>query len=93
MSKHQGNAFNRERETKTERETEDRERDRERETERDTERERQRQRQRQRQRERCCWVYRRDPLLVPLLFSLYTVPISEIADRHGVSMHFYADDI
>lgn len=27
-----------------------------------------------------------------LTFSLYTAPISEIADRHGVNLHLYADD-
>ena len=31
-------------------------------------------------------------MLGPRLFSLYTAPISEIADRPGVSIHFYADD-
>ncbi len=31
-------------------------------------------------------------VLGPLLFSLYTAPISRIADQHGVELHLYADD-
>ena len=31
-------------------------------------------------------------VLGPLLFSLYTAPILEIADQHGVSTHLYADN-
>ena len=31
-------------------------------------------------------------VLDPLLFSLHTGPTSEIADRHGVGIYFYADD-
>ena len=31
-------------------------------------------------------------VLGPLLYTMYTCPISEIADRHGVKIHMYADD-
>ena len=30
--------------------------------------------------------------LEPLLFSLYTSPLSDIASKHELSFHFYADD-
>ena len=30
-------------------------------------------------------------VLGPLLFTIYTTPLSEIADRHGVNIHFHAD--
>lgn len=32
-------------------------------------------------------------VLGPLLFTLYIVPLSEIAQRHGLAVHFYADDV
>ena len=31
-------------------------------------------------------------VLGPILFNIYTQPIGEIASRHGVNCHFYADD-
>jgi hypothetical protein len=31
-------------------------------------------------------------VLGPALFTLYTAPIAEIARRHGLHAHFYADD-
>ena len=31
-------------------------------------------------------------VLGPLLYSLYTSPLSGIANKHGLSFHFYADD-
>ena len=32
-------------------------------------------------------------VLGPLLDSLYTTPLSDIASEHGLSFHFYADDM
>ena len=32
-------------------------------------------------------------VLGPVLFSIYQVPLSNIAERHGVNTHLYADDI
>ena len=31
-------------------------------------------------------------MLGPLLFTSYTAPLGEIARRHGVELHLYADD-
>ncbi len=31
-------------------------------------------------------------VLGPLLFTAYTAPLSDIADKHGLSVHMYADD-
>ena len=31
-------------------------------------------------------------VLGPILYSLYTSPLSDIADQHGMNYHFYADD-
>ncbi|KAK3743825.1 hypothetical protein RRG08_043556 [Elysia crispata] len=31
-------------------------------------------------------------VLGPLLFTMYTAPVADIAERHGVNYHLYADD-
>ena len=31
-------------------------------------------------------------VLGPILFNIYTQPLGEIARKHGLSYHFYADD-
>ena len=31
-------------------------------------------------------------VLGPILYSLYTSPLSDIADQHGMNYHFYADN-
>ena len=31
-------------------------------------------------------------VLGPILFTIYTLPLSKIADRHGIQIHMYADD-
>ena len=33
-----------------------------------------------------------DSVLGPILFTIYTLPLSKIADRHGIQIHMYADD-
>lgn len=32
------------------------------------------------------------PILGPILFSLYLLPLSKNCKKHGISYHFYADD-
>ena len=31
-------------------------------------------------------------VLGPILFTIYTLPLSKIADKHGIQIHMYADD-
>ena len=31
-------------------------------------------------------------MLGPIIYCMYTIPVSDIIQRHGLSHHFYADD-
>ena len=33
-----------------------------------------------------------EPVLGPILYSMYTAPRADVIKRHGMGFHFYADD-
>ena len=33
-----------------------------------------------------------EPVLGPILYSMYTAPSADVIKRHGMGFHFYADD-